>query len=265
MKIGIQIGVCESQGAEAAIIRAGKAGVRGIELFDWDIAAYAEKPEALHKALKDAGIELSGMYFSWPPDLKPAREAEAVQKAINALDFLQKAGCKFIVLNGGPGKPEGHAFTNEDFKALAQWSNRIGAEARNRQMQAVIHPHYKCMVETNDDVEHLVLAGLDRGLVGLCVHAGHQLVKGADPYEMYEKQASWVRYAHISDHADTEGKGEFIGKGILDQRRLMDALLKGGFDGWIIIESRKEGVSPEKYAAETIAYLQSTWPGLRWE
>jgi sugar phosphate isomerase/epimerase len=122
------------------------------------------------------------------------------------------------------------------------------------------------MVETNEDVEKLVEEGLDRELVGLCVHAGHQMVRGTDPYEIYEKHASWVRYAHLSDHAHRDGsKGAFIGEGVLDQRRLMEPLLRAGFDSWVVLESRIEGVRMEDYAARASAYLKAQWPEVEWK
>ena len=47
-----------------------------------------------------------------------------------------------------------------------------------------------------------------------------------------------------------------MGEGILDQKRLMKALLDVGYDGWIVIESSKEGVPPKDYALHSKNYIE---------
>ena len=122
------------------------------------------------------------------------------------------------------------------------------------------------MIETSDHVDLLIKAGLDRRRIGLCVHASHQLRAGADPYVMYAKHASWVRYVHIGDTAITDGKpvGCLLEEGELDQMRLMTPLLQAGFDGWIVIECRKQGATPAEYAQDAKDYLSKSFPEIAW-
>ncbi|MGB2820079.1 MAG: sugar phosphate isomerase/epimerase, partial [Phycisphaerae bacterium] len=153
---------------------------------------------------------------------------------------------------------------DEEFAHLAGLFNRIGAEAGEIGISVVMHPHQKCQVETPADVDRLAAAGLDWTRVGLCVHAVHQHLIDADPYEIHEKHAAHVRYAHMGD-SDADKKAALLGEGALDQEWLMRPLLEAGFDGWLIIECGKEGVTPEDYTANAIAYMKRTWPDVNWD
>jgi inosose dehydratase len=264
MRIGCQIGIWRDKSLEEAIAATGSLGLAGLEVFEWHIAAHYGNPQALQTSLQRAGVQLSGVYFTSDDFINPAGEGAVLKKASQACAFLRAVGAGFLVMNGGVQKKEGAAFSDRDFGQLAKVANRIGAEAGEKGIAAVMHPHAGCMVEAPQDVDRLLEAGLERSEVGLCVHAGHQLAIGADPYELYEKHASWVRYAHIGD-SDAEQRGALLGEGVLDQRRLMEPLLAAGFDGWIIIECAEEGVAPEEYAARARDYLKTQWPRVRWE
>ena len=91
-------------------------------------------------------------------------------------------------------------------------------------------------------------------VAGLCVHAAHQVIAGCDPYEIYEKHAKPVTYAHIGE-IGKENRGALSGEGILDQKRPMKALLDVGYDGWMVIESSKEGIPPRDYAIHAKNYI----------
>jgi len=264
MRIGCQINTWKNDDVAAAIDEMGQVGLDGIETFTSHLKPYYDEPEKFKSMLDAAGLRLSGAYFFSEGFIDPAAEDSVVAEAAAACSFLGAVGGDFLIANGGIGKgdpPRG--FDDADFAQFAKLLNRIGAAAAAAGVGAVVHPHQKCMVETPADVDRLVDAGVDRHRVGLCVHADHQLSVGADPYEIYEKHAVWVRYAHIGN--SLRGKGSFIGEGDLDQLRLMRPLLETGFDGWIIIECGKEGVSPADYARNAMAYIDSAWPEMKRE
>jgi sugar phosphate isomerase/epimerase len=60
---------------------------------------------------------------------------------------------------------------------------------------------------------------------------------------------------HIGE-IGADNKGALLGEGILDQKRLMKALIDAGYDGWIIIESSKQGVSPKDYVLHARKYIK---------
>ena len=265
MRIGCQIGIWKEGDFEAKIAGIGATGVPGVETFAAQLRPYHEDPGRLGAILDDAGLSLSGAYFGSDKLIDPGAEEEVVAEAVADCEFLSEVGGGFLLLNGGVGKGKpARTFSDEDFAQLAKVFNRIGAAAAERGVEAVTHPHAGCQVETPADLDRLAAAGLDWGRVGLCVHASHQLNIGADPYTIYEKHAERVRYAHIGNSTGDK-KGALLGEGVLDQKRLMRPLLDAGFDGWIIIECGSPGVSPADYTADAVAYLEGTWPEVKWE
>jgi inosose dehydratase len=132
--------------------------------------------------------------------------------------------------------------------------NSIGKAVPEYGVAACMHPHAGCMIESPQDLDRL-LEHLDTALVGLCLHAAHQYMAGYDPYEMYEKHAALVRYLHIGE-ISSDKKGALLGEGVLDQKRLMKTILDAGYDGWIIIESSKDGVPPRDYVLHAKRYIE---------
>jgi inosose dehydratase len=266
MRIGCQIGTWGDQDlrVEEAIAQMGAAGYQGIETFVHHLEPYYDKPAAFQRLLDDAGIALSSVYFGDTRFTDPEGEDPIVSKAAQACDFLGKVGCGFLVLNGGIFKEEGQTFSDAEFAQFAQVANRVGAESKARGVCTVLHPHLECMIESCEDLERLVEAGLDREVVSLCVHAAHQVYVKVDPYKIYEKYPDWVRFVHIGD-SNEDGSDEILGMGVLDQERLHKPIFELGYDGWIIIEAAKEGVSGLEYADRARDHMKNLWPQVYWE
>ncbi|MBD3183813.1 TIM barrel protein [Candidatus Poribacteria bacterium] len=254
MKIGCQIGVWGGS-PEQTTKEMGSAGIEGIEVFTVHLNQYFGQEKGVRKFLEDNNIELTGAYFNNDKFISAEKEDEVLSEAVKAADFLAKVNSSFIILNGGVPKnqkPEG--FNNDDFKQLAKTMNSIGKAVKNYGVSACIHPHAGCMIETPEELDKL-LEYLDTSLVGLCLHAAHQVIAGADPYEMYEKHAALVTYLHIG--AIGEGnKGAMLGEGILNQKRLMKPILEAGYDGWIIVESSKQDVPAKDYVLKAKDYIE---------
>ncbi len=276
MKFGVQIGVLASewkdkgdtgakQSCDTAVSVAKSMGLGGLEVFERHIMAYYDNPEYLKNLLEQDRMTLSGVYFSMNESIK--NRVVTLEAAENACAFMKKVGGEFLLLNGGPHYKGDYTFTAEDFSALAQTANALGKIAVSHGISAVMHPHFGCMVETNDQVESLLDAGLDTDTVGLCVHASHQVLTGTDPYAMYEGHAELVRYVHVGNGTMIGGKhvGSLLGEGDLDQHRLMKPLLEAGFDGWIVVECNKEGVTMKDYMEDSHKYLRTSFPGITWE
>ena len=254
MRIGCQIGVWGGS-VEDAIRSMGAMGIEGIEVFTGHIAPYYGMEYQAKDYLARNNIKLSGAYFGNESFISPEAEQAVVSEASSAAEFLGKVGAPFIILNGGVSrnqKPDG--FDNDDFRQLGETMNSIGNAVRKYGVAACVHPHAGCMEESPDDLERL-LEHLDTSLVGLCFHAAHQVIAGSDPYEMYEKHADLVTYLHIGE-IGADKKGALLGEGILDQKRLMKSILDAGYDGWIIIESSKQGVSPRDYVLHAKKYIE---------
>ncbi|HUS92221.1 MAG TPA: sugar phosphate isomerase/epimerase [Phycisphaerae bacterium] len=266
MRIGCQIGMWKGdEPFEEKVAAVGRTGAAGVEVFTHHFEPYANRPAGFKALVDAAGPALTGAYFNSADFLNTDAEGAVVARAAQDCRFLHAAGGAFLLVNGGLWHGDDQReYTDGQFAQLAKVANRIGDAAAAAGIQAVIHPHWKCQVETPADLDRLVAAGLDWRKVGLCVHAAHQYLAGADPYEIYEKHAAHVRYVHVGD-SDGDRKACPLGRGALDQRRLMQPLLEAGFDGWVIIECTCQGVPPADYAAEAMEYLRTTWPTVSWD
>ena len=276
MKLGVQIGVLsgewkdkgdtgDKQSCDTAVTAAKSMRLSGLEVFERHIMAYYGNPAHLKDLLDENCMVLSGVYFSMNASIK--NSAAAIESAEKACAFMKQVDGEFLLLNGGPHYQGEYAFTADDFSALAKTANALGKVAGSYGISTVMHPHFGCMVETNDHVESLLDAGLDTGTVGLCVHASHQVLTGTDPYVMYERHADIVRYVHVGNGTIIGGKhvGSYLGEGDLDQQRLMKPLLDAGFNGWIVVECDKNGVTMKDYIEDVRTYLQTHFPGITWD
>lgn len=254
MKIGCQIGVWGGSVTDA-IKGMGEAGIDGIEVFVAHISPYYGMESIANDFFLSNKIELTGAYFGNEKFISPADEEAVVSEATDAAKFLGKVRAPFLILNGGVSKnqkPDG--FSDDDFKQLGSTMNRIGKVVQEHGVSACMHPHAGCMVECPRDLDRL-LEHLDTSLVGLCLHAAHQVIAGCDPYEMYEKHADLVTYMHIGAIGE-ENSSALLGEGILDQKRLMNAILNAGYNGWITVESLKKDVSPKDNFMHARKYIE---------
>ena len=276
MKLGIQIGVMavewrdkgdtiETQPCDIAIEMAGSIGLQGLEVFERHIMDYYDRPDYMRDILEKAGLALTKAYFPMSAALTDG--AATLESAKKACAFMSTVNGEYLLLNGGPAYEGENTYARDDYSALAQVANSIGEIGASYGIPIVMHPHFKFMVETNDNLESILDAGLDPEKVGLCVHASHQALAGSDPYIMYERHANLVKYVHVGNGKTQGGKhaGSFLGEGDLDQKRLMNPLLESGFDGWVIIECSKDGIDTKAYAENTLVYLQTSFPEISWE
>ncbi len=265
MKIGCQIGIWRGAlDLSSALAAAGGLGCRGLEVFDTDIMSYYGKEGPLREELQRAGVVLTGAYFTSPDFANAEAGRGLLNRARTVCDFLKAVGAEFLVMGGGTPREPGQQFTEAEFAQCAAAMNRLGREAQARGLQAVVHPRRQCMVETPADLDRLLAAGLKSEVVGLCPHAGHQRGVGDDPYAIYEQYASQVRYLHIGD-VDAQNRGALVGRGVLDQPRLMKPLLAAGYDGWVIIDGDHDEASGHDYVRHAQRYLTAQWPEVMWE
>ena len=266
MRIGCHVGMWKGSAPLAEKIAAiGKTGVAGVELFAEDLKPFLADPTPLRAMVERAALELTGAYLNPKEFLDPAAERAVMDEAAAVCRCLHSLGSEYLVINGGPSKgAPPRTFTDADFRRLAAVLNRIGESAAQFDVDVVLHPHWKCQVESPADVDRLVAAGLDWGKVGLCPHAVHQALINADPYAIGEKYASRVRYVHLGD-CDRAKKAAFLGKGVIDQGRFMKPLLAAGYDGWLVLEGAAEGATPAVYTSRALAYLHNAFPAVAWE
>ncbi|HZZ20983.1 MAG TPA: sugar phosphate isomerase/epimerase [Opitutaceae bacterium] len=102
--------------------------------------------------------------------------------------------------------------------------------------------------------------------MGLCIDVGHSARAGVDPAEAIAKCASRVFDVHIKDTTAPAGAKKdqpvVVGKGRLDIRGIMAALLKINFKGQVGLEYEVDSPDPVPGIAQSFGYMRGVLDSL---
>ena len=146
---------------------------------------------------------------------------------------------------GGPGlEADGRAWA-----ALVEHLECVCALARGLGLEPTFHHHAATYVETPAEIDRL----LGDTSVGLTLDSGHLLLAGGDPLEGFDRWRGRINHIHLKD-VDTSvlpraaGRPDALrrlwedraftalGDGDLDVAGLMDRIVAGGYDGYLVVE-----------------------------
>jgi inosose dehydratase len=101
--------------------------------------------------------------------------------------------------------------------------------------------------------------------LGLCIDVGHTARCGVDPIDAIRKCASRLHDVHIKDIADTSVKSKPVelGRGVLDLRGILQALLDIKFAGHLGLEFEKNLNDPIPGTCESIGYLKGVLSSMK--
>ena len=131
------------------------AGYTGVEMFDGNVADYADRPGRLRQLLEDSGVELVSVYtganFIYPDVLD-----DELYRVNRAAELAAQAGAGRLVVGGGARRASGA--TDSDYDRLAEALDRVTDIAASHGLDATYHPHLTTIVETPDQIERLLPA-----------------------------------------------------------------------------------------------------------
>ena len=236
---------------------AAAAGFSAIELWwPWIDAPAPEQSEldALRDAIKDAGVQLTGLNFyagRLPgPDRGalsvPGEESSRFRRNIDVCaDFAQSLGCTALnALYGnrvdGATPEEQDELALENLVLAARAADRIGAVLLIEALNAPESPHCPIVsapkaVEIVDKVNAATGLGNAKFLMDLY----HLSMNGEDLHQVIDAYADKTAHVQI---ADNPGRGA-PGTGELNFTDLLGRLKKAGYEGWIGLEY-KPGDAP---------------------
>jgi sugar phosphate isomerase/epimerase len=107
------------------------------------------------------------------------------------------------------------------------------------------------------DVAYKAIKDLD-SRIGLCHDVGHTTRYGADPVAMTEQCADRIYDVHIKDVTAARKEGDTVacGRGVIDLPRLLRAIVKSGFKGYLAFEYESEADDPLPGLAESVGYIR---------
>jgi len=101
--------------------------------------------------------------------------------------------------------------------------------------------------------------------IGLCIDVGHTARAGVDPAESIVKCQERLYDLHIKDISALGDKNTPIegGRGILDSKSILAALLKIKYQGLVGFEYEKDAKDPVPGLAESVGYIKGLLAGMR--
>ena len=255
---------------EVALAEGRRIGYQGFELG----GRFPREPEALRALLSAHGLAcVSGW---WSGRLLALTAEEELVRAEGHLRLLAGNGARVLVYGEAEGSIQGQAavplFKRPRLRGDGPWrayGERLTAFARAtlaRGLRLAYHHHMGACVEGPEDVDRLMaVTGPE---VGLLLDSGHAAFSGGDAVELLERHAARVCHVHLKDvrpevvrmarnrrwsflQAVLNGVFTVPGDGALDFERLLRALDRHGYRGWLVVEAEQDpAVAPSHAYAE---------------
>jgi inosose dehydratase len=233
---------------DRAIAEIGRLGYEGIEMFDGNVADYAERPEELVTLLESAGVQLVGVYTGGNfiyDEILP----EELGRVTRAAELAQRFGASSLVVGGGARRASGTR--EEDYRRLAKALDQVQDIAQAHGLEACYHPHLTTIVESPEELD--LLMPFTR--IGFCPDTAHLAAGGGDPAELIRRYPDRVRHVHLKDARSSTLEFLPLGTGEIDFAAVIDALVDTGYDGWLIVELDSYDGDPSEAAAHSKTYL----------
>lgn len=205
------------------------AGYEGIELFDGNVAEYADDLGRLRGGLEEAGLALVGVY-SGANLVYPEILGDELSRIRQASAWAAELGAEHLVIGGGAQRPEPPS--DADYANLAAGLDQIDALASADGLTASFHPHLTTIAESPEQVMRV----FEASRIAFCPDTGHLQAGGGDPVELVRELRDRIHYVHIKD-IDESGGFVPLGEGVLDVAGVISVLEETGFDGWLTAEA----------------------------
>jgi inosose dehydratase len=238
-----------SNGSIAQAVRdIAAAGYEGIEMFDGNVADYAERPDDLRRLLADAGLELVSVYcganFIYADML-----ADELYRVARAADLAATFGAQHLVVGGGARRAVGTR--EEDYDRLGSALDEVVGIAESRGLTATYHPHLTTMAESPYELDEV----MRRSRIGLCPDTAHVAAGGGDPAELIRRYADRIHYVHLKDFRPDPVTFLPLGRGVLNMPDIIAALGEAGYDGWLVVEL-------DAYDGDPLEAARTSWASL---
>jgi len=233
---------------EQAVRDISAAGYAGMEMFDGNVAAYAERPDDLRQLLSGAGLELVSVYtganFIYA-DILP----DELDRVRRAAELTAAFGAQRLVVGGGARRAAGTQ--DADYDRLAEALDQVVDIAAAEGVEASYHPHLSTIVESPDELHRL----LPSTRIGFCPDTAHLAAGGGDPAELIRRYPDRVRHVHLKDVRLDPLEFLPLGQGDLDFADILQAVRASGYDSWLLVELDSCDGDPREAAEISKAYL----------
>jgi inosose dehydratase len=224
-------------------------GYEGVEVFDGNLAAFADSPEILTDVLAATGVELvsvySGANFVYA-DVLP----DEMHRIRTACRLAARFGASRLVVGGGARRAAGT--TPEDYDRLAAGLDAVVDLAAEHGLDASYHPHLGTIVESPDELDRL----MERSRIGFCPDTAHLAAGGGDPAAQIRQYGDRLRHVHLKDLSRKTGEFLPLGAGDLDLADVVRAVRDADYDSWLIVELDSYDGDPRAAAEQSLSHLR---------
>jgi sugar phosphate isomerase/epimerase len=242
LKIGIASYSLSKLPLEAAIAAIRQVDVHYVSIKDahLPLKSSTERRKEVAKMFRDAGITpLSCGNITMSDDESEIR---------NAFEYARDAGIPTIVC-----KPTRQSLPFLD-KMVKEYDIRLAIHNHG--------PEDKVWPSPYDPWE--AIQSFDER-IGLCIDVGHTARCGVDPVEAIRKCSARLYDVHLKDLSVIEVKSRVceVGRGVLDIRGILQALLDQKFARLVGLEHEKDMKEPVPGIAESIGYVRGVLSGMK--
>ena len=207
------------------------------------------EPAAMARVLADHRLQAVG---GFTPLLLHVACQDPVPEVDRILNGYLASGARVLVLSavtGSTGYDSRPQLDEAGWKRLLSNLDRVATLAAERGVRAVLHPHVGTMIETGDEVQHVLYGSA----ISLCLDTGHLLIGGTDPAELARQAPERIAHLHLKDvdsaiaarvqsgqlsysEAVRNGMYRPLGHGDVDVPAIVGHLRAHGYNGWYTLE-----------------------------
>ncbi len=207
------------------------------------------EPAAMARVLADHRLQAVG---GFTPLLLHVAGQDPVPEIDRMLDGYVASGAQVLVLSavtGSAGYDSRPQLDEAGWKRLLSNLDRVATLAAERGVRAVLHPHVGTIIETGDEVQHVLYGSA----ISLCLDTGHLLIGGTDPAELARQAPERIAHLHLKDvdsaiaarvqsgqlsysEAVRNGMYRPLGHGDVDVPAIVGHVRAHGYNGWYTLE-----------------------------
>ena len=184
-------------------------GFIGVRLtgFPGILKTYSMTPAQMEREISKRDLHVATISFGGPLN-DPAEHKPVVEKAREAMRFLQNFGAKHLVVFP-PARMKPGENVDAGFRAMCQGFNRVGEAAGEMGFQAGVHNHLDEMVEGPAEVDKCMEL-TDPKLFNFSPDTGHLHLGGSDVVKMYQKHKKRLIFMDYKDAHWTTPKADVV-------------------------------------------------------
>jgi sugar phosphate isomerase/epimerase len=264
-----------SSSTERAVNAIADAGYDGVEIMldaPHLFPAHATPAKVRHvrRAVEKAGLTVSNCNAfpmnavgdTWHPSwIEPddAVRQQRIDHTAAALRIARDLGARNISTE--PGGPLPRRISRDTAMTLfVQGLAEVLPVAEDTQVDLLVEPEPDLLIERVEEW-HGFRRRIDHPRLALNFDIGHFYCVGEDPAEAYLALHEDVRHVHLEDIAATRQHRHLLpGDGAIDLPHVLDAIVEGGYTGWITVELYPYTDEPYATAVAALKYIRERIP-----